>query len=60
MLKKLYHTTLPVYFRVIATLLWCYIICQAFSISVTQDEAYSYLLVKTDYWRAMPGSANTG
>jgi hypothetical protein len=49
-----------VYLQVlIAVALWMYIIYRAFMLSITQDEAYSYLLAKTDYWKAMPGSANT-
>jgi len=42
-----------------ATFLWIYIFYRAVSIGITQDEAYSYFLVKTNYWRAMPGSLNT-
>lgn len=44
---------------VIALLLWYYIIHRAFSISITQDEAYTYLLVKTNNWRQSAGTANT-
>ena len=43
----------------IVTILWIYIFYRAVFISITQDEAYSYFLVKTNYWRAMPGSLNT-
>ena len=43
----------------IALLIWIYLLYRAFTLSVTQDEAYSYFLAKTDYWKAMPGSANT-
>ncbi|WEK37980.1 MAG: hypothetical protein P0Y53_10760 [Candidatus Pseudobacter hemicellulosilyticus] len=43
----------------LAAIIWIYIIYRAFSFPITQDEAYSYFLVKTSYWRAMPGSANT-
>ena len=43
----------------IVTILWVYIFYRAVFIGITQDEAYSYFLVKTNYWRAMPGSLNT-
>ena len=43
----------------IVTILWIYILYRAVFIGITQDEAYSYFLVKTNYWRAMPGSLNT-
>src|ERR1044071_6554969 len=43
----------------VAFLLLCYIVYRACCISITQDEAYTYFLVKTNYWRAMPGTANT-
>ena len=43
----------------VALLIWSYILYRAFFLAVTQDEAYSYFLAKTDYWKAMPGSANT-
>jgi hypothetical protein len=43
----------------LAGLIWCYIIYRAFTIAITQDEAYTYFLVKTNNWRQMPGTANT-
>ena len=43
----------------IALLLWCYIIYKAVCIPITQDEVHSYLLVKTNNWRQMVGTANT-
>jgi hypothetical protein len=43
----------------IVTVLWAYILYRAVFIGITQDESYSYFLVKTNYWRAMPGSLNT-
>ena len=44
---------------IISIFLGIYIIWKAATLSITQDEAYSYFLAKTDYWKAMPGSANT-
>ncbi|MFI5185549.1 MAG: hypothetical protein ACHQF0_02425 [Chitinophagales bacterium] len=44
---------------VIVLLLWCYIIYRAFFISITQDEAHTYLLVKTNNWRQALGTTNT-
>ncbi len=43
----------------VVALLWVYIVYRACSFAITQDEAYSYFLVKTNYWRALPGTANT-
>ncbi|MET0634486.1 MAG: hypothetical protein ABWZ25_00580 [Chitinophagaceae bacterium] len=43
----------------IAFLLYGYIIHKAVSVEITQDEAFSYLLVKTNNFRAMAASANT-
>jgi hypothetical protein len=39
--------------------LWSYIIYRAAFIPITEDEAHSYLLVKTNNWRQMAGTANT-
>ncbi|MFT3826951.1 MAG: hypothetical protein QM731_23710 [Chitinophagaceae bacterium] len=36
-----------------------YILYRAFAVEIIQDEAYSYFLIKTNYWRALPGTANT-
>lgn len=43
----------------VALLLWAYIIYRAVFLSITQDEAHSYLLAKTDNWRQMAGTTNT-
>lgn len=43
----------------IALLLWGYILYRAVCFSITQDEAHSYLLAKTDNWRQMAGTTNT-
>lgn len=43
----------------IIALVWSYIIYRAFSFPIEHDEAYSYLLVKTNNLRQMPGTANT-
>src|SRR5687767_33752 len=40
-------------------LLWVYVAARAVLLAFTHDEAYSYLLVKTDYFVAMTGTANT-
>jgi hypothetical protein len=40
-------------------ILWVYIIARAYSVPITHDEAYSYLLIKTNYIKAMAGTANT-
>ena len=44
---------------IIAFLIWMYIAYRAFTLAVTQDEAHTYLLAKTDNWRQMFGTANT-
>jgi hypothetical protein len=44
---------------VITLLLWCYILYRAFFISITQDEAHTYLLVKTNNWKQALGTTNT-
>jgi len=43
----------------IVALLWIYIVYRAVFFAITEDEAYSYFLLKTNYWRALPGTANT-
>jgi hypothetical protein len=43
----------------IISILWVYILYRAIFIAITQDEAYSYLLIKTNNWQVMPGSLNT-
>src|SRR3954464_58162 len=44
---------------VILLLLWIYIVYRATFLPITQDEAYSYLLIKTENWRQMTGTPNT-
>lgn len=39
--------------------LFVYIAVRAYTVPITHDEAYSYLLVKTNYVVAMTGTANT-
>jgi hypothetical protein len=39
--------------------LWILIWKHALDMDITHDEAYSFYLIKTNYYRAMPGSANT-
>jgi hypothetical protein len=46
-------------YLIISFLIWCYIIYRAFAIPITQDEAHTYLLVKTNNWRQIVGTANT-
>ena len=43
----------------IVALLWIYIVYRAVFFAITEDEAYSYFLLKTNLWRALPGTANT-
>ena len=43
----------------ICLLLWSYVAYRAIFLSLTQDEAHSYLLAKTDNWRQMAGTTNT-
>ena len=43
----------------IVFLLWIYIILRASFVPITHDEAYSFLLIKTNYIKAMVGTANT-
>jgi hypothetical protein len=38
--------------------LWIYIIWRAYTVPITHDEAYSFLMVKTNYINAMVGTAN--
>ena len=47
-----------IYF-LISLLLWLYIIYRAVAVPITEDEAHSYLLIKTDNWKQMAGTANT-
>jgi hypothetical protein len=47
-------------FHLIAVIvLWVFVWMHAFTMDITHDEAYSFKLIKTSYYRAMPGSANT-
>lgn len=39
--------------------LTCLLATKSFVLPVTNDEAYSFFLVKTNYWKAMAGTANT-
>ncbi len=39
--------------------LWGFVICHAFTMFITNDEAYSFFLMKTNYLKAMVGTANT-
>ena len=41
---------------IISLIVWVYIIYRAVLFEITQDEAYSYFLVKTNYWKALPGT----
>jgi len=38
--------------------LWCFVGIHAFAMNITHDEAYSFYLIKTNYFRALFGSAN--
>ncbi len=46
-------------FWITAALAFVYIILKAYLMDITHDEAYSLLLVDTNYLRAMAGTANT-
>ncbi len=37
----------------------CFILLHAFKMEITNDEGYSFFLLRTNYYRAMAGSANT-
>src|SRR5581483_1348288 len=39
--------------------LWVFVWRHAFGMDITYDESYSFRLIKTNHFRAMPGSANT-
>lgn len=43
----------------VVILLWIYIIYRAVTIGITEDEGYTYFLVKTNNWKQMAGVANT-
>ena len=43
---------------IIVFLLWIYIAARAYALAITHDEAYSFLLIKTNYIKAMAGTAN--
>jgi hypothetical protein len=43
----------------IVALLWVYIVYRAVFFAITEDEAYSYFLLKSNAWRALPGTVNT-
>jgi hypothetical protein len=45
--------------KLVLFLIWIYIITRAYYVSITHDEAYSFLLIKTNYIKAMVGTANT-
>ncbi|WP_315821725.1 hypothetical protein [Paraflavitalea speifideaquila] len=52
--------TLGFYLYVLATLvLWGFVWIHAFSMDMTHDEAYSFRLIKTNYFIALFGTANT-
>ncbi len=44
---------------VVIIAVWLFVIIHAFRMDITNDEAYSFFLIKTNYYRAMPGTANT-
>lgn len=58
MAERKYSNSLIILLWVISGILWCYIFYRAVALPITHDEGYSYYLVKTNYWRAMPGTAN--
>lgn len=46
-------------YALVALVLWGFVWAHAFGMDMTHDEAYSYRLVKTNYFIAMFGTANT-
>lgn len=46
-------------YSIVTLVLWVFVWGHAFSMDMTHDEAYSFRLVKTNYFIAMFGSANT-
>lgn len=54
-----HHVPLKVFHYTVLISLWIFVILHAFNMLITIDEAYSFFLVKTNYYRAMPGHANT-
>ena len=43
----------------VTIVLWVFVWMHAFAMDMTHDEAYSFKLVKTNYWIALFGTANT-
>lgn len=48
-----------IFYWSVLVVLTCLLVTKAFLLPVTNDEAYSFFLVKTNYWKAMAGTANT-
>jgi hypothetical protein len=55
----LFKQPLFLFHLVAVMVLWIFVWIHAFNMDLTHDEAYSFKLIKTNYYRAMPGSANT-
>lgn len=45
-------------FFLVSLVLWIFVWVHAFQMDMTHDEAYSYRMIKTNYLRALVGSAN--
>ncbi len=57
-LNRSQQLTLLLY-ALVTLALWGFVWAHAFGMDMTHDEAYSYRLVKTNYFIAMFGTANT-
>ncbi|WP_207513825.1 hypothetical protein [Longitalea luteola] len=58
-LKNLLRQPFFVFHILAVIVLWIFVWRHAFNMDITYDEAYSFRLVKTNHFRAMPGTANT-
>jgi hypothetical protein len=50
---------LPIVYLLVTLAIWLFVRVHAFYLDMTHDEAYSFKLIKTNYFTAMFGSANT-
>jgi hypothetical protein len=58
-IKSLVRQPFFLFHVVAATVVWVFVWQHAVIMDITQDEAYSFRLIKTGYYRGMPGTANT-
>lgn len=57
--RVLWRDPMAIFHGLSLLVLWILIWKHAFDMDITHDEAYSFHLIKTNYYRAMAGSANT-